>query len=369
MGNKAAVMAEYDNKSNLYGNFASEVEHLIKNILKAERIVCNAITFRLKKRESLSDKIDKKNDKYTALEEVTDIAGVRVITYYAEDVDKVAEIVEREFVVDRGNSIDKRDALEPDRFGYCSVHYVVEMSRERLNLPEYQAYKGLKCEIQIRSVLQHAWAEIEHDLGYKNEISIPKEIRRNFSQLAGLLEIADKEFQEIRSLLQTYQDEASKKVASEEFQDKEIDAILLEAIIESNPDIKELNQRILEYFGIPFSRIISTWSLEDTISRLRWFGVNTVNQLNSLIENNKAIAETIAKENSYNDSTKNDTDVAPFSKTIALFYICYAELLRGNPDYDKIAQYLDATNISRYDNGEDNVLYFLRLSKKINTPS
>lgn len=83
--------------------------------------------------------------------------------------------------------------MEPDRFGYCSVHYVVEMSQKRLNLYEHQAYEGLKCEIQIRSVLQHAWAEIEHDLGYKSEIAIPKRIRRNFSRLAGLLEIADKE--------------------------------------------------------------------------------------------------------------------------------------------------------------------------------
>ncbi len=49
----------------------------------------------------------------------------------------------------------------------------------------------MRCEIQIRSILQHAWAEIEHDLGYKSNITVPAEIRRDFSRLAGLLEIAE----------------------------------------------------------------------------------------------------------------------------------------------------------------------------------
>ena len=65
---------------------------------------------------------------------------------------------------------------------------------ERMVLRENKAFEGLKCEIQIRSVLQHAWAEIEHDLGYKSELTIPKEVRRSFSRLAGLLELGDKEF-------------------------------------------------------------------------------------------------------------------------------------------------------------------------------
>ena len=116
MENKSTVMAEYDSKCRLYQNFTSEMEHQLRNILDAEGIVYNAITHRIKDRESLSKKIDRKNDKYSALGDLTDIAGVRVITYYAEDVDKVAEIVEKEFVVDRENSIDKRNALEPDRF-------------------------------------------------------------------------------------------------------------------------------------------------------------------------------------------------------------------------------------------------------------
>ena len=278
MENKLVVLGEYDSKRSLYELFASEVKHLLQGILREESIECNAITCRLKDRDSLSEKIDRKHDKYKCLGDLTDIAGVRIITYYTEDVDKVTEIVEREFAIDRENSIDKRESLEPDRFGYCSVHYVVEMNQDRLKLREYQAFSGLKCEIQIRSVLQHAWAEIEHDLGYKSEIGIPKSIRRNFSRLAGLLEIADKEFQEIRSFLQTYQEEALEKLKQEELQDAEIDAILLETSVKTDEDINELNNIIAEFCGLEFESHLALWDIERIINELRWLQVDTIAQ-------------------------------------------------------------------------------------------
>ncbi len=365
MENKSTVMAEYDSKCGLYQHFTLEIEHQLRNILGAEGIIYNAITYRLKDRESLSKKIDRKNDKYSSLSDLTDIAGVRIITYYTEDVNKVAEIVEREFVVDRKNSIDKRDALEPDRFGYCSVHYVVEMSQERLKLREFQVFKGLKCEIQIRSVLQHAWAEIEHDLGYKSEIAIPKKIRRNFSRLAGLLEIADKEFQEIRSFLQSYQNEATEKVGSKEFKDVEIDAILLRAIIMTNPDISALNTIISNYFKCPISEEILTVLLEKTIDRLHWFEIYTVNQMNNFIENNKDVAKLIAKEMAQTSETHEDKQKS-FSKTVALFYICYAEIVRRNLNYDQIMQYFKETGIAFRDGREDGVHLLLKLCEKVN---
>jgi ppGpp synthetase/RelA/SpoT-type nucleotidyltranferase len=53
--------------------------------------------------------------------------------------------------------------------------------------------------------LQHAWAEIEHDLGYKTALGVPRNVRRQFSRLAGLLEIADTEFASIRDRLSSYE--------------------------------------------------------------------------------------------------------------------------------------------------------------------
>ena len=169
---KAIILEQYDERIRTYSRFAEDVEHQVRSLLDASQITCNSITHRVKNRYSLAEKIERKN-KYKSIDEITDIVGVRVITYYSEDVDRVASIIESEFDVDHDNSIDKREALEPEKFGYCSVHYVVSMSPERLAFTEYQGYRGLKCEIQIRSVLQHAWAEIEHDTGYKSEKPIP----------------------------------------------------------------------------------------------------------------------------------------------------------------------------------------------------
>lgn len=368
MENKPTVMAEYDSKCKLYKNFTSEIEHQLKNILDAEGIIYNAVTSRLKERESLSKKIDRKNDKYASLSDLTDIAGVRIITYYTKDVDKVAEIVEKEFTVDRKNSIDKRKSLEPDRFGYCSVHYVVEMSPDRLKHRENQEFKGLKCEIQIRSVLQHAWAEIEHDLGYKSEIAIPKDIRRNFSRLAGLLEIADKEFQEIRSFLWSYQNKAAEKIMSGEFQDVEIDAVLLKAILTTNPDIEELNKAITNCCHGPFSLEFSTELIENEIDNLHSLGIYTVGQLINCIKNSKSNAAIVAEKIYCDNIMDLDLNDLLLPRTVALTCICLAEIAGRNFSDDQIMQYF-GEKASDHKDLEEFRCFLQQLSEAINKPA
>jgi ppGpp synthetase/RelA/SpoT-type nucleotidyltranferase len=94
---------------------------------------------------------------------------------------------------------DKAQALlEDEKFGYASIHYLVRLKVNRTDLSEYSRFKGLVAEIQVRTILQHAWAEIEHDIQYKS--AIPSSIRRRFMSLAGMLEIGDREFQAIQSV-------------------------------------------------------------------------------------------------------------------------------------------------------------------------
>lgn len=348
MSNKTLILEQYDRLHSLYQRFALDVEFLLKRILLDESISYNAITCRLKERDSLSQKIDRKNDKYSDISELTDVAGIRVITYYADDVDRIAELVEREFEIDRENSIDKRKALEPDRFGYCSVHYVVQMHPKRLRLKEYNAYKGLKCEIQIRSVLQHAWAEIEHDLGYKSSIAVPREIRRNFSRLAGLLEIADEEFQEIRQRLTSYKIEVQNKINEENFIDTEIDAVSLETLIKTNSDIQEMNSIISNCFGSTVNyNDLKSEQLVFTINLLKYFQIVTLEQLLDSISKNKKLAIYIANSIINKESDDKYSDNSSISSDIAFFYLCYAELIsKENVTEDDIINYLSANNIS-----------------------
>ncbi|MDM1791310.1 RelA/SpoT domain-containing protein, partial [Serratia marcescens] len=184
-----SILLEYKKMESVYHKFSAKVEDILLHAIKGIKII--NVNKRVKTLESLSDKLIKKQSKYNDINEITDIVGVRVITLFSDDVDGVARIVESEFDVDIENSIDKRKSESPDKFGYMSLHYVIQMKKNRTNLPEYKEFAGLKAEIQIRTSLQHSWAEMEHGLQYKNSDALPYKIRRQLSSLSSLLETAD----------------------------------------------------------------------------------------------------------------------------------------------------------------------------------
>ena len=182
-----------------YRLLASKTSELLGTILASNKVTPHSVTFREKDLEKLKEKIKREaKDYHNPLSEVTDLAGVRIITYFPSDVDRILPLIEEEFEVDQENSIDKRKAADPSSFGYASVHLVVSFRADRLKLPEYGLFQNMKCEIQVRTILQHGWAEIEHDIAYKSTEEIPFELRRRFASLAGLLEIADREFERLR---------------------------------------------------------------------------------------------------------------------------------------------------------------------------
>ena len=127
------------------------------------------------------------------LTQITDVVGVRVITYLQSDVAAVAQLFADQLTI-----IDDRDLGEETardgRFGYASRHLLISSAA----VPERPA------SVQVRTILQHAWAEFEHDIRYKG--TVPAEhapdLDRRFTLAAGLLELADREFTEIRNRIQ-----------------------------------------------------------------------------------------------------------------------------------------------------------------------
>jgi hypothetical protein len=105
------------------------------------------------------------------------------------------------------------------------------LSPDRLILPEYSPYKGLKIEIQIRTILQHAWAQIGHDETYKQTAVLPPKIERDFMLLAGLLEIADNEFNRTSLEIEKYRKEVASKAGNDDL-DIPIDSISLREFYE-----------------------------------------------------------------------------------------------------------------------------------------
>ncbi|MCE5285972.1 MAG: hypothetical protein LLG02_09030 [Pelosinus sp.] len=185
----------------LYEDFTNQMQQFVSAILQKNNIRVQSVMARVKTAASLRQKIVSHN-KYTELDDITDLCGLRIITYFEDDVDQIADLLQERLAIDKENSIDKRKLLAPNQFGYLSLHLVASLPAPLLQVPQYIKFKNCKIEIQICSILQHAWAEIEHDLGYKASTALSYSARRSFSRLAGLLEIADGEFSQLRAQLQ-----------------------------------------------------------------------------------------------------------------------------------------------------------------------
>ena len=167
-----AILEEYRQAKPACDDAAVKVKATLEKVFKKSGLIVAAIESRVKTEESLAGKLELKGSKYASLADITDIVGVRVITFYIDDVDKVASAVERLFKVDWENSVDKRKIHEIDSFGYMSLHYICSMD----GFP-------YRFEIQMRTVLQHAWANMNHDTGYKSGVEIPLEYRRSLTVL------------------------------------------------------------------------------------------------------------------------------------------------------------------------------------------
>jgi ppGpp synthetase/RelA/SpoT-type nucleotidyltranferase len=142
--------------------------------------------------------------------QLTDLVGVRVVSYYEDDVDRITKTIKLACEIDHRNSDDKRGSLKPQAFGYRSVHLIARVRRGVELTPQYAAVGGKWFEIQVRSILEHAWAEIDHEVRYKSGVVYPVDVERRFAAIAGALEILDHEFLALRSvrnsLIETYRD-------------------------------------------------------------------------------------------------------------------------------------------------------------------
>ncbi|QNN76226.1 hypothetical protein IAE60_09580 [Pseudoxanthomonas mexicana] len=247
------LIEEFESRLALYNDFRLSASNAITELLRLEGLEVHSVTSRTKTRDSFIEKIGRaEKDSYNSIDEITDIVGIRVITNIEDEVDKVGEIISREFSVDAANSVDKRQALDVDRFGYLSLHFVCQFNDARTSVPENRRFRELKFEIQVRSILQHAWAEIEHDLGYKAGSAIPQTIRRRFSRLAGLLEIADDEFRRLRDDLSAYESNVSTQIEIEPAS-VALDDVSLASFLKTNRAVHDLDEEMASYIGCAIS--------------------------------------------------------------------------------------------------------------------
>lgn len=266
--NNIAFSKWYDANRAKYEYFGNSIEAILRRGIEDENLIIHSLNSRVKDKDSFLKKCARK--KYSdPSSQMTDFVGLRVITYTTADVERACKIVEKLFEIDTSNSQNKADILGADRVGYLSHHFIVSLGSERDKLPEYSGLCNLKAEIQVRTILQHAWAEIEHDREYKFSGQLPDAIYRRFHLAAGNLEMIDIEFQRLSDEIDAYKESVKQSIETGNLKEIRINTVSL-----------------IEFLDNYFEEIASERSLDDDqeiIRELLKFGINTIEDIGSLL--------------------------------------------------------------------------------------
>jgi ppGpp synthetase/RelA/SpoT-type nucleotidyltranferase len=183
-----------------YERLGKEVAYILEKLLERNSIKVLAVSSRSKELTSFLEKVARKSyqDPFT---EITDFSGVRVVCFYSDELPLVETLIDNEFqVVEKEN---KNASLDVDRFGYSARHFLVRLGERSVGV-RYDDIREKICEIQVRTVLEDAWAVFSHHLMYKNESEIPDHLKREIYALAGALSTADTAFLAIRDKRNRY---------------------------------------------------------------------------------------------------------------------------------------------------------------------
>jgi putative GTP pyrophosphokinase len=271
-------VALFEQKRSVYIAFTRKLKALVEEILENADIKYHVVESRTKSIESFRDKITRVTKQYSQpLDQITDLTGIRIIVYYLEDVDAVCRLIEEEFRLDDESSVDKSLLLKPNEFGYRSVHYIVSLPSNRKDLLEWRPFATVRAEIQVRTVLQHAWASISHTLDYKHEEDVPSPLRRKLFRLAGLLELSDEEFSGLRESERNFAGNVHEELGRGQI-DIELNSVSAAAYLQESPTIDQIVK------AAESTRFTVTKHFDDTsdlISLCSFLGITTIRELDN----------------------------------------------------------------------------------------
>jgi ppGpp synthetase/RelA/SpoT-type nucleotidyltranferase len=185
-----------------------------------------AIRYRVKSFDAYYDKLHKQKTASTncRIMPISDFFGLRIVCPFLEGIETVSSLIATHFeVTEKEHKANQHSFRE---FGYDSVHLSIRMETQQAG----RLLPGVRktCEIQLRTILQEAWAEVEHELVYKSDISLPNQsIRRKLASLNATLTLSDLIFQEIRDYQKEIRQHGHKRraMAEQEAQNPDLIAI------------------------------------------------------------------------------------------------------------------------------------------------
>ena len=316
------ILEEYREALPTLEAMQKEVLTRLHEALERNGLVVTAVESRIKTEASLAGKLALKGSKYATLSDITDILGARIITFYTDDVDRIAAMAEQLFEVDWTNSVDKRKLHQLDSFGYNSLHYICR-------LPDYD----YRFELQLRTTLQHAWAAINHDTGYKSGVEIPREYLRRMNRLAGMLEMADDEFSRIRIEINDYRRRVQQLVQNGQLDEVLLDGDTFRSYLNARP-FEKLNKRIAainqaEIQEVPLIRYLKV---------LKELGCTTLGDVRRLRNQYEEDAYRLARHQLGN------TDLDILSSAVGLQNICIVCILSQGGGKIGLLRFFNALN-------------------------
>lgn len=202
-------VAQYTEKYPDYDRYAKIIEKILKSVV-GKYAPDSIVQTRPKSIASFAGKIwRKRQESIDPVNQFTDLCGARVIANNRDGIKSVCDYIESHFEIDRKNSVTIEQRLKPSEFGYRSIHYIVQFIRGESSpyaieetIPE-QLY-GLKAEIQVRTLLEHSWADFSHSIAYKQTFRMPDEWQREMAKLAAFLEESDSQLIRVKNGLKPY---------------------------------------------------------------------------------------------------------------------------------------------------------------------
>lgn len=326
---------------------------LIEKYLNENNLIVTVVEARVKTETSFKGKLELKGHKYKNINDVTDLVGARIVTYYNDQVDKVASIIEKYFEIDRERSVDKRKLESLNSFGYMSLHYICRIPEETYydsGNPEINEYW---FEIQMRSALQHVWATIYHDIGYKSDVEVPHEYLRALNRLAGLLEIADHEFDFIRLGLEDYRRRVKKLVAKGDFNEIALDGESFSNYLEAKP-FESLMERLAS-INIAEIYEVSSRPFLDILIKL---GFKTLADVEKMRIDYSEDAYRLAL------SQIGGTDLDIIASNLALKNLCIAYLLKTSDNPEKSLKWFYDTLYGEKNKNKSTVTRLMKYAEK-----
>lgn len=312
------ILEEYQESMPVFLIMQEVVEKAIKERLEENNIYVTALESRIKKEKSLAGKLELKGGKYKDISGLTDILGVRIITFYSDEVDKIAALVDGLFDVDWNESVDKRKMHDLDSFGYNSLHYICSIPKSLYDDPQHPQVNTFRFEVQMRTALQHVWATLDHDTGYKKGVEVPREYLRNLNRLAGMLELVDEQFSKIRSDITNYRREVQSLVSSGNFEDAPLDGDTFRTYLKLGP-FDKLNRKIAAINQAEINEISPMPYLEV----LKFLGFKTLGDVDKMLNDNADDAYQMAVHQLGN------TDIDIISSTVSIQNVIIIYILKN----------------------------------------